>query len=171
MKTALVAAMAKNRVIGKDGGLPWRLPEDLKHFKRVTMGHPMVMGRKTYESIGRPLPGRANIVITRNPDFRAEGVYVEPSVDAALARAETLAHAPGADWIMVIGGGEIYRQTIGRAGRLYLTEVDAEVEGDTVFPAFDAAAFEETERRELPPASGAPGCAFITLDRIRPIRP
>jgi dihydrofolate reductase len=166
---AHVVAVARNGVIGVGGGLPWRLPGDLKHFKAVTMGHPVVMGRKTYDSIGRPLPGRANIVVTRNPDFRPGGVQVAADIDAALGAADALcrarAAADGEAWIMVIGGGEIYRQTMGRAQRLYLTEIDADVDGDTRYPAFDRTAFAETERRNVAADGDAPAHRYITLER------
>jgi dihydrofolate reductase len=135
----LVAAVARNGVIGRDNGLPWRLKADLAHFKRTTLGHPIVMGRKTWESLGRPLPGRRNIVITRNANYRAEGAEVFTDVDAALAAA-----GPGT--VCVIGGADLYRQLLGRADRLVLTEVAADVEGDAHFPDFDRETFVEMSR-------------------------
>ncbi|MBN8430112.1 type 3 dihydrofolate reductase [Microbulbifer salipaludis] len=130
---AMIVAMARNRAIGRENTLPWRISGDLQFFKRTTLGKPVVMGRKTFESIGRPLPGRQNIVITRNPHWRAEGVTVVASLESALEEA-----ARGAvDEVMVIGGAEIYRQAMPLADRLYVTEVDAEVEGDAFFPALD----------------------------------
>jgi len=128
---ALIVAMAENRVIGRDNQLPWRLSADLKHFKRVTLGKPVVMGRKTWESIGRPLPGRDNIVVTRAMDYTAAGAQVVHSIDAALRAA---GDAPE---IMVIGGARLYEQTLERAGRIYLTLVHAVVEGDALFPCID----------------------------------
>lgn len=162
MKIAHVVAVARNGVIGVAGGLPWRLPADLKHFKAVTMGHPMVMGRKTFDSIGRPLPDRPNIVITRNTTFRPDGVQVVATIDDALAAAETVATA---GWIMIIGGGEIYRQTVDRTDRLYLTEIEADIAGDTYYPAFNPDAFRETERTEFAADGKTPAYRFLTLDR------
>ncbi len=132
---ALIAARARNGVIGLDNRMPWHLPEDLAYFKRVTLGKPVVMGRKTFESIGRPLPGRLNIVVTRNPDWQAVGVQVAHSLDAALA----LAAAAAPEEIMLIGGAELYRQALPQADVLYLTEIDAEFAGDAFFPGFDPA--------------------------------
>ena len=132
---ALIAARARNGVIGLDNRMPWHLPEDLAYFKRVTLGKPVVMGRKTFESIGRPLPGRLNIVVTRNPDWQAAGVQVAHSLDAALA----LAAAAAPEEIMLIGGAELYRQALPQADVLYLTEIDAEFAGDTFFPEVDLA--------------------------------
>jgi dihydrofolate reductase len=122
------------------------LPQDLRYFKRVTMGKPIVMGRKTFESIGRPLPGRTNIVITRNPDFRAEGVRVVASLDEALRLAGDIALIDGAQELVVIGGAEIYRASIPRADRLYITEVHASVEGDAFLPEIDWALWDEVAR-------------------------
>jgi dihydrofolate reductase len=133
MMISMIAAMAQDRVIGLDNQMPWHLPADLAHFKRVTLGKPVLMGRKTFESIGRPLPGRRNLVISRNPDYRADGVEVIDSVEAALA---LLADSDVAE-LMVIGGGHLYGQLLPRADRLYLTRIDLAVEGDTRFPAFD----------------------------------
>jgi len=132
---SLVVAMAENAVIGRDGKLPWHLPDDLKHFKRLTVDHTVIMGRKTYQEIGRPLPNRRNVVITRDPAFRPPGVTAVPNLDEALALGATETE------VFVIGGGEIYRLAMPRADRLYLTVVHAAVEGDTWFPAFDQAAW------------------------------
>ena len=157
---SLVAALARNRVIGAGNRMPWHLPEDLRRFKRLTMGAPVIMGRKTYESIleqtGRPLPGRRNIVVTRQPGARWDGCEVAGSLDAALAAA----HA--APEVFVIGGAELYRLALPRADRLYLTLLDAEYPGDTLFPEFDAADWRETAREP-----GA-GFAFVTYERARP---
>jgi dihydrofolate reductase len=133
---SLVVAIAGNGIIGRDGGLPWRLSTDMKRFKAITMGHPVVMGRKTWESFPKsgPLPGRTNIVITRDPDYRAEGAVVTGSLDAALAIA---ADSPGGDEICVIGGGEIFSAVMGRADRLYITHIQADIDGDTRFPPID----------------------------------
>ncbi len=126
----LIAAMAKNRIIGAVGGMPWHLPADLAHFKRVTMGHPVLMGRKTFESIGRPLPGRRNIVLSRSATGLPDGVEQFSSLDQALAALTDSVS------VMVIGGGEIYRQTLAQANRLVLTFIDADIDGDTRFPEF-----------------------------------
>jgi dihydrofolate reductase len=123
--------MDRNRLIGNRNRLPWHLPADLAHFKRVTMGKPVIMGRKTFESIGRPLPGRTNIVLTGSADFRAEGVQVANGLDQALGLAA------GADEVMVIGGSMIYELVLPRADRLYLTHVECDCEGDAWFPDFD----------------------------------
>jgi dihydrofolate reductase len=126
---SLVVAVARNGVIGRDNDLPWRLPDDLKHFKAITLGKPVVMGRRTFESIGRPLPGRENRVVSRRPGFEAPGCRVFASLEEALAGPEPE--------VMVIGGGQIYAAALPLAQRLYLTEVDAEVDGDARFPEID----------------------------------
>ena len=146
MRLALIVAAAENGVIGRDNQLPWHLPEDLGYFKRVTMGKPIVMGRKTYESIGRPLPGRTNIVITRNPDWQAEGVRALPDMEAALALAEEIALIDGAEELMVIGGAEIYAAALPLADRIYLTRVHADVDGDAWLPEIDWSQWQELGR-------------------------
>jgi dihydrofolate reductase len=143
---ALVAAVARNGVIGAGDALPWRLSSDLKRFKALTMGKPLIMGRKTFQTIGRPLPGRATIVVTRDAGFAAEGVEVAHDIEAALRLAEARALDAAVDEIAVAGGGEIYAQTIGRAARLYITEVDLAPEGDARFPAIDPALWREVGR-------------------------
>ena len=135
---SLIVAASTNNVIGFQGNLPWRLSADLKRFKTLTMGKPIVMGRKTYESIGRPLPGRQNLVVTRNPDFVAEGCDVVPSVDAAIEAAGD------AEEIVIIGGSHIYEAFLPRAHRIYLTRVQAEVEGDAYLPGFNDDDWQET---------------------------
>ena len=139
-RISVIAALAKNRVIGIENRLPWRLPEDLAHFKALTLGHPILMGRKTFESLGRPLPGRTNIVITRNADYKPDGCLVAASIPAALALCDT------AEEVFIIGGAELYAQTIPLADRLYLTEVEIEAQGDAWFPDYDRAAFREVSR-------------------------
>ncbi|MDQ8022434.1 MAG: dihydrofolate reductase [Moraxellaceae bacterium] len=139
-KIALIAAVAKNGVIGRDNTLPWRLPEDLKRFKALTLGHPIIMGRKTWDSLGRPLPGRENIVITRQAGFAAEGARVVHGLQEAI---EACADK---DTAFIIGGAQLYTQALPQADLLFLTEVDAEVEGDALFPPFDRLAFSETAR-------------------------
>ena len=135
MTVSLVVAASKNNVIGRDGELPWHLPEDLRHFRRITTGKPVIMGRKTFESIGRPLPDRHNIVMTRDPDYAAEGCDVVDSV------AEALDVAGDADEVMIIGGGQVYRDFLPRADRIYMTRVQAEVQGDTRFPRIEGNAW------------------------------
>ena len=142
----LVAAVARNRVIGGRNRLPWRLSSDLKRFKALTMGKPLVMGRKTFQSIARSLPGREMIVVTHDPGFSAEGVLIARGVEEALALAKERAAAMGADAIVVAGGGELYAQTIGRADRLAITEVALEPEGDVRFPPIDPALWREVSR-------------------------
>jgi dihydrofolate reductase len=158
----LVAAVAQNGVIGRDGGLPWRLPSDLRRFRAITLGHPVVMGRKTYDAIGKPLPGRTNIVITRDVAFAARSVIAAPNLKAALVVARGDALRRGVCHIMIIGGGDLYGQTIRRACRLEITRVDARPVGDSIFPAIDPAQWRETERSEYPagPDDDAP---FTTL--------
>jgi dihydrofolate reductase len=163
----LVAAVADNDVIGRDGGLPWRLKSDLRHFRAVTMGKPVVMGRKTYLSIGNPLKGRTNIVVTRNRDFAAPGVLVAPSLEPALEAARGDALRRRADAIAVIGGAQIYRQTLERADRLVITRVHLRPAGDTKFPPIDPAVWKETERNEHQPGPEDPaGFTAIVYERI-----
>lgn len=142
-RLALIAALAENGCIGINNRLPWHLPEDLKYFRRLTTGGIVVMGRKTYESIGKPLPNRTNIVISRNPDFTAEGIKVVPSLDQALELADSMAEINGNDEVFVIGGAQIYALTLPRAGRLYLTEVAKTVHGDAFFPSIDHSQWRE----------------------------
>lgn len=144
MKISLIVAMAENRVIGRDNSLPWHLSDDLKSFRRITMNKPVVMGRKTHESIGRPLPGRQNIVISRNSDYQAEGCTVCHDLNEAfrLCAAE--------EEVVVIGGHAIYRLALERAHRIYLTEVHAEIEGDVSFPDFNRGEWDEIERVDYP---------------------
>ncbi len=166
IKVSLVVAVAENGVIGKENGLPWRLPEDLKYFKRITMGHPIVMGRLTYESIGRPLPGRQNIVVTRQKDWSAEGVEVVHSLPEALSAGKDAAKDAGLEQVMLIGGAELYRQAIDQAHRLYLTEVHSPVEGDAYFPEFDREKWREMSReRYSADASNPYSYSFVLLER------
>lgn len=153
-RIALIVAVARNGVIGRDNQMPWRLPGELQYFKATTLGKPIVMGRKTFQSLGRPLPGRTNIVITRDKSFSApDGVVVVDTVDAALAAADAIAQRDGVDEIMVIGGAEIYRQTLPLADVLYVTEVQADVEGDAFFPAVDVAQWQPVKREPVPAAT------------------
>ena len=149
MRIAMIAAMSVNRVIGVDNDLPWRLSSDLKYFKATTMGKPMIMGRKTYESVGKPLPGRPNIVISRS--WQApEGVYHATSLDDAIALAESLIREQKleTDEIMITGGAQIYQLALPLADKLYITEVDCDVSGDALFPAIDKTLWQETNREK-----------------------
>jgi len=166
LPVALIVARADNGVIGREGGLPWHLSGDLKFFKAQTLGKPVVMGRKTWQSIGRPLPGRPNLVVTRDAAFRPDGAEVFADVETALDRAQALAADSGAGEVMVIGGGQIYAETLPLATRVYLTEVHASPDGDTRFPALDPAAWVEA-RREAPVSGGAgqPDFSIVVLER------
>ncbi len=166
MTVSIIAAVATNNVIGRDNKLPWHMPADLKQLKKTTMGHHVLMGRKTFMEIGKPLPGRVNVVITHNPDFAAEGIAIARSIDEAISKAETA----GDDEIFVLGGAEIFRQSIHRADRMYITRIHAEPEGDTFFPEFDdvnewrlvdAEHCEPDERNPYP-------YSFLTYERIGP---
>ncbi|REC94341.1 dihydrofolate reductase [Kushneria indalinina] len=161
---AMIAAMSRNRVIGVEGKLPWHLPEDLKFFKAVTLHKPLIMGRATFASIGKALPNRLNIVVTRDESFEHPGVRVCHDLESALALADDQAMIEGVEEIMVIGGGEIYRQTLSCASRLYLTEIDVEVKGDTFFPALEEG-WQEMERVAGSPAEGHPGYDFVRYER------
>lgn len=153
---ALIAAMARRRVIGHEGQLPWHVPEDLRFFKATTLEHAIIMGRKTYESTGRPLPRRRNIVVSRRPGFVAPGCEVTATVDEAIALARQTDPRP-----FVIGGGEIYREALPQVTRMYLTFIDRDVPGDAFFPEYDADAWQETERR----AGAEPDVVYVVLDR------
>ena len=157
---SLIVAVADNGVIGDGNRLPWRLPEDMRWFRRRTTGKPVVMGRKTYESIGRPLPERTNIVLTRDPGYRVPGCTVVGDIDQALAAAGE------AEEVMVMGGAEVYRQLLPRAGRLYLTRVHAAPDGDAWFPEIDPESWREVEREDHPAdADHAVAYSFLILER------
>jgi dihydrofolate reductase len=165
MQISLVVAMAENRVIGRENRLPWHLSADLKRFKALTMGKPIIMGRSTWESIGRPLPGRTNIVVTRDKGYRADGCILTHSLDQALDAAA------GHQEAMVVGGADIYRQILPSADRLYLTRVKADVDGDTRFPEIDAHDWREIERiGGKADDDNDYDYEFITLERVRPAR-
>jgi len=166
MKLALIWAMSRNRVIGRNNALPWHLSEDLRYFKRITLGKPIIMGRKTWESIGRPLPGRTNIVITRDKSFQAAGARVVHSLDDALRLAEHIGVIEGAEEAIVIGGAEIYALALPKAERLYLTQVHAEVQGDAWFPEFDVSQWQELAREDFNAEGPNPyPYSFIVLER------
>jgi dihydrofolate reductase len=153
---SIIVAMANNRTIGKDNQLLWHLPQDLKYFKRITMGKPIVMGRKTFESIGRPLPGRLNIVITRQQNWQHDGVKIVHTIDDALQLAEAHSIINGGDEVMVIGGAEIYKAALSKATKLYLTRVDAEIEGDAFFPIIDDQVWVEVSRESFSSSENNP---------------
>jgi dihydrofolate reductase len=159
---SLVIARATNGIIGQRGQIPWRIPADMKHFKAVTMGKPCIMGRKTWDSLPKkPLPGRANIIVTRDPGFRAEGGVVAHSLEDALARAK----AESVDEIAVIGGADIYRLALPHARRIHLTEVHGEFEGDVHLPPFSAAEWQEVQREDHPADVNTPAYSFVSLER------
>jgi dihydrofolate reductase len=161
VRVALVAAVARGGVIGRDGTIPWRVPEDVAFFKELTTGHPVVMGRRTWESIPdrfRPLPGRRNVVVTRNREWSAEGAERAGSVAEALSLVE------GTDRVFVIGGAELYADALPLADELLLTEIDLDVEGDTFFPAWQRAEFDEVSREEHATEDGIP-FAFVNYRR------
>ena len=163
MNVSLVAAVARGGVIGRDGGIPWRLPEDLARFRELTMGHPVVMGRKTWESLPdrfRPLPGRGNVVVTRNADWSAQGADRAGSLEEALTLLESEPE------VFVIGGGEIYAAALPYADALLLTEIDADVDGDTTFPRWERDEFEEVSRERHVAEDGTP-YAFAVYGRRR----
>lgn len=163
MTVALIVAVAENGVIGREGGLPWRLSGDLRYFKSVTMGKPIIMGRKTFDSIGRPLPGRPNLIISRNPAFTAEGADVFENLDAAVRHAESLTD----EEIMVIGGAGLYAAALAIADRIYLTEVHAAVDGDVTFPSFDRNDWVETSREQnVAGEKDDYDHSFVVLDRV-----
>ena len=148
---AIIAAVGHNGVIGAANGIPWRLPSDFAHFKRTTMGKPLIMGRKTFESIGRPLPGRTSIVVTRRSGFAVEGVHVAASLAEALVMAQEIAVASDAGEVMIGGGGEIYREAMPLADRLYISHVDAAPDGDTTFPDIASDIWEIVAQPEVVP--------------------
>jgi len=165
MEIVLVVAVARNGVIGAKGTMPWHLPADLKHFKAKTLGRPMIMGRKTFESIGRPLPGRDTIVVTRQSGFTADGIHVASSLEDALPLAVDLARGRSTDEITIVGGGQIYAQAMGLATRIEYTEIDVEPEGDAHFPALDPAVWAELSREEHPAEDERPAYRFLTYIR------
>jgi len=152
VRIAMIAGVAENGVIGSDQTIPWRVPSDMAFFKKTTLGKPIIMGRKQYETVGKPLPGRTNIVITRQQDYQPEGVLVVHDIDAALARAQEIAVADGVDEIMIIGGGELYAQMMERADRLYITHIDLSPDGDVRFPAITPEKWSVVDLPEVAPS-------------------
>lgn len=167
MQLCLIVAMARNRVIGLDNQLPWRLPKDLAHFKQITMGHPLVMGRKTFDSIGRPLPGRTNIVVTRQPGWQHSGVLPAASLAEALGKGRQAAEALGVNRVMLIGGATLYQQALPQCDRLYMTEVHAEYPGDTFFPALSYTHWREISREFCSGVAeeSIPDYSFVVYER------
>jgi len=172
MRTALIVAMARERVIGRDNGLPWHLSEDLRHFKALTMGKPMIMGRRTWESIGRPLPGRTSIVLsTRTALALPAGVQQATTLGDALALARAIADRDGVDELMVIGGAAVYAAALPHAMRIHLTEIDLSVPGDAFFPSLEPSAWRESAREEgVGAAEPRLRYRFLTLERVADAR-
>jgi dihydrofolate reductase len=159
-RVTIIVARARNGVIGRDNGLPWHLPEDLRHFRETTLGHPVVMGRRTFESIGRPLPGRRNIVVTRDPGWS------HPGCDRAASLTDAFASCAGSPEVFVIGGAQLYAQALDDADRLIVTEVDIDADGDARFPAPDPRRWRPTASRPGRSANGL-GYVIVTYERIR----
>ncbi|PUA44794.1 diacylglycerol kinase [Pseudomonas protegens] len=162
---SLIAALAQNRVIGVDNSMPWHLPGDFKFFKATTLGKPIIMGRKTWDSLGRPLPGRLNIVVSRQTGLVLEGAEVYPSLEAAVARAEEWALEQGASELMLIGGAQLYSQGLEQADRLYLTRVALSPEGDAWFPEFDEQQWKRVSEVPNPPEGDKPAYSFEVWER------
>ncbi|AMN77759.1 dihydrofolate reductase [Pseudomonas azotoformans] len=162
---SLIAALGENRVIGVDNSMPWHLPGDFKYFKATTLGKPIIMGRKTWDSLGRPLPGRLNLVVSRQTDLALEGAEVFPSLEAAVERAEAWALEQGADELMLIGGAQLYAQGLEQADRLYLTRVALSPEGDAWFPEFDAGQWKLVSNVENAPEGEKPAYSFEVWEK------
>ena len=166
IRLSMMVAKATNNVIGRNNKLPWYLPNDLKYFKQVTFGKPVIMGRKTWESLKGPLPARTNIVITRQPAYQAEGAKVVATVDDAITMAENVAFIEGQEEAVIMGGAEIYALALAQTQRLYLTEVHAEVDGDTFFPEYDKGEWEEIAREDFPAEGPNPyDYSFVVYER------
>ncbi|MFP8968073.1 dihydrofolate reductase [Pokkaliibacter sp. CJK22405] len=166
MKVAAIVATSLNGVIGVENRLPWHIPEDLKYFRRVTMGKPVLMGRNTFDSIGRALPGRTNIVLTRNPEWQHEGVVVAHELDEALEQAKAAAQKAGAEEVMIMGGAQLYNTMLPHCDRLYLTRVHTQIEGDAFFPDVNPLQWQEVSRESLGATDERPACDFLVLERI-----
>lgn len=164
---SMIVAMASNRVIGRNNKLPWYLPGDLQYFKAVTMGKPIVMGRKTYESIGKPLPGRLNIVVTRDHSWQAKNVSICHSIEDAYQLASSQSEIDGQEELMIIGGDQIYSSCLASVDRLYLTKVHADIEGDAFFPEVDWSQWKEIRREDFAAEDPNPyDYSFIVYDRV-----
>ncbi len=167
IKVAQIVAAAENGVIGKDNDMPWKISSDLQYFKKVTMHKPVIMGRKTFDSIGKPLPGRTNIVITRDTNFTAEGVITAHSVEMALDVAKSMAEAKGLKEVMVIGGAQIYALCLPETGRLYLTRIHAEIDGDTYYPDLNPDEWQDLDREDhVAGEKDSHDHSFLVLDRV-----
>ena len=168
MKLSLIVAQSKNRVIGNNNELPWRLPKDLQYFKRVTLGKPIIMGRKTYDSIGRPLPGRVNIVISSNQALVIEGVTVVTSLQGALDLAKVVCKEQEIDEVMVMGGAQVYRQALPLVDRLYITQVDTVIDGDAFFPEIDYSHYQQVAAEQhFADESNPYDYQFLTFDKCK----
>ena len=167
MIVTFVVAVSENGVIGRQGQLPWRMPSDLKRFRQVTLGKPVVMGRKTYESIGKPLDKRDNIVVTRQPGYAAPGMHVVPSVEAAISLGRDLAAKRGVDEVAIIGGAEIFRSAMPFVQRVYLTIVHASPEGDVLLDPFDPAVWREVSREAMQQGPGDEFAAHFVVMELR----
>lgn len=166
VRLSMIVAAARNGTIGRDNALPWRLQDDLRYFRRVTMGKPVVMGRRTFDSIGRPLPGRDNIVVSRNPTFAAPGTRVAHTLDEAFALAAAAARDCGVDEVMLLGGAQLYAAALPRIQRIYLTRVHADVPGDARLPALEPQQWRETSREDHPAGNNNDyPFSFIVLER------
>lgn len=167
MRCALIVAVAENRVIGVDNKMPWHIPADLKYFKKITMGKPLLMGRKTFESLGKPLPGRPHIVISRDRSFQYPGIEVRHSLEEGFELAKATAESMGLEEFMLIGGANLYQQLLPKVDRMYLTLIHARYEGDAFFPSYDDQEWRERSREDIQATEKTPGHSFIVLDRIR----
>ena len=167
LPVSLIVAATRNQVIGLENQMPWHLPADLRYFKQCTLGKPIIMGRKTWESLGRPLPGRLNIVISRQADAELAGAEVFADLASAIERGQEWAAQQGVDEVMVIGGGQIYQQAIALAQRVYLTRIELELEGDTFFPVLDAGDWQQTSAQAHPAQNTEPGYTFEVWQRIQ----
>lgn len=165
LPVSLIVAATRNQVIGRDNQMPWHLPADLRYFKQCTLGKPIIMGRKTWESLGRPLPGRLNLVVTRQTDITLEGAEVFTDLQAAIQRGQAWASEQGVDEVMVIGGGQLYQQALALTQRVYLTRIDLELEGDTFFPVLDAQQWQQIEAQAHPAQAQEPGYTFEVWQR------
>ena len=167
MRLSIIVAASQNNVIGNDGGMPWRLSNDLQRFKKLSLGKPIIMGRKTFDSIGKPLPGRTNIVVTRDKEWQSPGAVNVQSLDRAIELAGEIASSTGEEEIFVIGGGEIYRQALDSADRIYLTRVQADIEGDTDFPELQGEDWRPSHEEHVPAdQKNSHPTTFVVLDRV-----
>ena len=167
LPVSLIVAATRNQVIGQDNQMPWHLPDDLRYFKQRTLGKPIIMGRKTWESLGRPLPGRLNIVISRQNDIALEGAEVFTDLAQAIQRGQEWATEQGVAEVMVIGGGQIYQQALELAQRVYLTRIDLELAGDTFFPVLDAQQWQQIDAQSHPAQNQEPGYTFEVWQRTQ----